>query len=125
MSDSSYSKLRKALDEARAKNASDADLINDLVRTIPVETLKSLYREAVRENRSDLGSAIERALFNPTGSSVVLPAQDGEVAKKATENTVEGAIASAFGPKRSSTTKAKTIIPSADGPRYGDLGGKA
>jgi hypothetical protein len=121
-------KLREALAQANAHGESQEQVIADLVRiakSLPggVDALISMYREVVRENRSDLGSAIEKALFQPSDSTPTLPAQTGDVTKAVQENTVEGAIASAFGRRSTPTRKTITSIPSADGPRHGRLSG--
>jgi hypothetical protein len=69
-----YEYLRKALDQARAQNATDEELIATLVRVAKsspegMEGLLAAYRETVRTNRADLSAAIEKALFAPQGAA--------------------------------------------------------
>ena len=65
---SGYDYVRKALDEARAKGATDQELVNvlsDAAKSSPeaMENLLSAYRATVKSNDTDLRAAIESVLF--------------------------------------------------------------
>lgn len=104
---SMIAKLRKSLDEARAQGATDSDLVNQLVKIAKaapggVEMLREAYAESVRENRTDLSSAIEARLFPSAAPS--LGEQVGKSVKKA--DTLEGAIGSALrNPTRNTSSR--------------------
>jgi len=63
---SGYDYLKEAVEQMKEQGASDAQVIETLVKEIPADRLKSLYRDAVSKNRDNLASAIEGAFFNPT-----------------------------------------------------------
>jgi hypothetical protein len=112
MAASSYTKLRKALDHARAQNASDEDLVNLLVEKaleIPggVEALKASYRESVQANRTDLSAAIEARLFPASREPAAV--RVGKSVKKG--DTLEGAIGAALAnPSRTTHNIAKVVL---------------
>ena len=49
--------------EARARGEQDADIIESLAKALTPEQLQALYRDAVREDRTNLSAAIEKQLF--------------------------------------------------------------
>jgi hypothetical protein len=105
---SSYQRIRKALDEARAQNASDADIIDALVQIAKsspesMAALKAAYHEAVKSNCTDLSSAIERSLFNrqntfadPRMDALVSKALSGEPTQKSDGPDLGAAIGAAL-----------------------------
>jgi hypothetical protein len=122
-------KLRAALDQANARGESQEQVIADLVsiaKSLPggVDALVGMYREVVKANRSDLGSAIEHALFAPSDFHASLPPQELDTSKSE-PGDLGPAIVQAFARRSTPTRKTVKTIPSADGARYGQLGGKS
>jgi hypothetical protein len=65
---STIAKLRAELEAAQARGVPDADLVNSLVdvaKSVPggIELLIETHNDLVRKNRTDIGAAIQTALF--------------------------------------------------------------
>src|SRR6266404_3364920 len=88
MSESSYQRVKKALDEARLRGESQEDIIEALTSVLTKAQLTALYNEAVAKNKSDLGAAVHSTLFpvpsEPRSVKIGKSIKD--------DNTVAGAI---------------------------------
>ena len=73
-------KLRDTIAELRARGETDEAIIKAFVAAIPPDRLEALHREAILEDRSELSSAIGKAVYN-RANTFAIPGFDAAVKK--------------------------------------------
>ena len=112
-------KLRKSVDDARAKGMTDAEVIRilaDVAKSSPeaYDNLVMTYRATVKANRSDLSSAFEALLFDTPGGQAVTLDEEAALKRIGSSALAKAKVADADVRKTAETGRVN----------WGGLGGK-